>query len=263
MRKTLLQIVQDILESMGENKVNSINDSQTGYRVAKIVEGVWWELREHRNWSDSFVLRGLSPLGLSTPTHLLITPEIKEIDWIKYDKRKEVDGKPEYRDLEYVTPVEFLDRTNSRDSSLNTVDTVTDTGGAQLFVRNDKAPEYYTSFDNNKHIVLDSYNKDVDSTIQEAKVQAYCAISSDFVVDDSYVPEMPEEAFPLLFEEAKSVAYVEIKDQANPKAEQKAQRQNRRMSRRDWATAGGIKRTTYGWSSRGVRGNTRRSRIQD
>jgi hypothetical protein len=248
---------------MGENTVNSINDSQTAYRVAKIVEGVWWELREHRNWSDSFVLRGLSPLGLATPTHLLVTPEIKQIDWIKYDKRKEWDAKPEYRDVTYLEPIVFLDQINDRDSSLDNVDVIKDTGGTQIFIRNDKAPEYYTSFDNNGHIVFDSYDTNVDSTIQEAKIQAYCAVSSDFVVDDSYVPDMPEEAFPLLFEEAKSVAYVEIKDQANPKAEQKAQRQNRRMSRRDWATAGGIKRRTYGWSARGIRGNSRRSRIQD
>jgi hypothetical protein len=216
MRKTLLQIVQDILESMGENKVNSINDSQTAYRVAKIVEGVWWELREHRNWSDSYVLRGLSPLGLATPTHLLITPEIKQIDWIKYDKRKEWDAKPEYKEVTYLDPIDFLDITNSRDATAANVQTVADTGGVQLFLRTDTSPTYYTSFDNNGHIVFDSYNTDVDSTIQEAKTQAYCAVSSDFQVDDAYVPDMPEEAFPLLIEESKSVAYIEIKDQANP-----------------------------------------------
>jgi hypothetical protein len=67
---------------------------------------------------------------------------------------------------------------------------------------------------------------------------------------DNAVPNLPEEAFPALVEEAKSTAFLALKQTANQKAEQKASRQQRWLSRKAWSAHGGIRYDDYGRKSR-------------
>jgi hypothetical protein len=67
---------------------------------------------------------------------------------------------------------------------------------------------------------------------------------------DDAIPDLPEEAFAALEEEAKSTAFVAIKQMANQKAEQKAARQNRWLSRKAWRAHGGIQYENYGRKGR-------------
>jgi hypothetical protein len=69
-------------------------------------------------------------------------------------------------------------------------------------------------------------------------------------LEDDYVPDLPIDAFPLLFEESKSTAFVTLKQSTNPKAEQKSSRQNRWLSRKAWRAAGGVTYEDYGRKGR-------------
>ena len=72
----------------------------------------------------------------------------------------------------------------------------------------------------------------------------------DWIHEDSAVPSLPSEAFSGFLEEAKSTAFFVLKQMANQKAEQKAGRQQRWLSRKAWRTAGGVRYEDYGRKGR-------------
>lgn len=63
---------------------------------------------------------------------------------------------------------------------------------------------------------------------------------------DDAVPDLPDEAFTLLKEEAKSRAMLRLKQVADQKSEQEARRQNQWLSRKQWRVNGGVKYPNYG-----------------
>jgi len=249
-KKTLLEIVQNILNDMDSDEVNSINDTVESQQVANIVKTCYQELISNRNWAH---LKKLTQLEASNstllPTHLILPEGTKELIMFKYDKAKKTDTKVILGDVTYKAPEEFLRYIYQRDSSKPVVTKVSDIGGTQLLIYNDRAPQYWTSFDD-KYIVCDSYDKNIDDTLKKSKTQILAYIETPWQHDDLAVPNLPEEAFSLLEEEAKSTAFINLKQMANQKAEQKAARQNRWLSRKAWRAHGGIQYPDYGRKAR-------------
>jgi hypothetical protein len=149
-----------------------------------------------------------------------------------------------------MEPADFMHYISQRDSSASDVDVVVDDeSSVSLLILNDTAPTYYTSF-NNDVMVFDSYDSAVDSTLQTSKVQCYGYREPVFTLADTFVPDLPSKAFPYLLSESKSVAFNVLKQSANPKEEQRATRQRRRLSQDRWRVAGGITYPNYGRSSK-------------
>jgi hypothetical protein len=88
------------------------------------------------------------------------------------------------------------------------------------------------------------------STLQKAKTQFVAFVMDTWVHEDSAIPTMPVDAFAGFQEEAKSTAFFVLKQMANQKAEQKAGRQQRWLSRKAWRTAGGVQYDNYGRKGR-------------
>jgi hypothetical protein len=86
----------------------------------------------------------------------------------------------------------------------------------------------------------------VDDTIQNSKIQAMGYVIPGWIMEDDFIPDLPDEAFTALLEEAKSRAAFKLKQTADQKAEQEAGRQNRWLSRKAWRVAGGVKYKDYG-----------------
>ena len=248
-KRTLLDMVQDILSAMSSDEINSINDTVEALQVATIIKNVYYEMATNRNWPHQRRLMQLDAVSdLTHPNYLRIPSDVKELDnivSIKYNKRKESDTRDRYDTVEYIYPDKFLDLTNDRVSSANDITVVTDFGGAILLIKNDTAPTYWTSFDDD-YIVFDSYDAAIDNTLQNSKTQVVAYKQLEFSFTDSFIPDMPAEAFPALFNEAKSVAFIELKQQANDKAEQVAQRQKRWLSRQAWRASGGVRYPNFG-----------------
>lgn len=246
MKMTLLELVRDILNEMDSDDVNSITDTVEAMQVAQIIKTSYMELMSNRNWPHQRKLVQVEASGtLERPTHLKLPPSIKELVFFKYDMNKTDDPtKFEYREVHYRHPDEFLRITSFTNNSPNTV-MVTDIGGTPIVIRNNKPPSYWTSFDDT-HIVCDSYERGVDDTLKKSKSQVLVYLNPEWEHRDDFIPEMPDEAFAALLSEAKSTAFIALKQMANEKAEQKSVRQQRWLSRKAWRAKGGVRYDNYG-----------------
>ena len=249
MKRTLLDLVQSILNDIDADEVNSIDDTIESQQAANIVKDCYLELIDGKTWPHLRRLIQLnSSLDVNRPTYLKLPEKIKELIFFNYDKRKLETDTLLMQEVKYLYPDQFLRVTSTRNNSDNT-QLITDFSGSQLIVFNDRAPQYWTSFDDN-YIVCDSYNKAIDDTLKSSKTQVLAYMEPVWVHLDNAVPDLPSEAFSLLLEESKSTAALKIKQNADQKAEQKATRQRRWLSRRDWQAHGGVRYDNYGRKSR-------------
>lgn len=250
MKLTLLEMVQDILNDLDSDEVNSINDTVESQQVAQIIKTCFQEQIANRNWPHLRKLIQLDSVGESErPNYLRIPPRVKELLSFSYQASKLGETKKQIIDIKYKEPDAFLRYVATRNSDADTVASILDYSGSVLLINTNKAPEYWTSFDD-KYIVTDSYNKDVDDTLQKSKTQCIAYVEPAWVHNDDGIPDLPDEAFPGLLEEAKSTAFLVLKQMSNQKAEQKSARQSRWLSRKAWAAHGGIQYENYGRKSR-------------
>lgn len=261
-KENLLFIVQGILSDMSSDPVNSISDTPEAMQVARIVQRTFLNLVNDRLWPSTKRLFQLTASGeAARPTHMRLEDGVTEVDWIRYDVRDNVTDPANYIEILYKTPEEFLVWTMNRDPSLPNAQTVFDYSGSPLVVLNDQAPTYYTSFDD-KHLVFDSYNQLVDSTLQSSKTQAFGIVEPVFVLSDTYVPDMPSKFFPYLISEATSTSFLKVKEQFSQKDEQNAQRQKGHLSRNKQRLVDGRSRwnTRYNSGRNSPGGSSRYSR---
>lgn len=250
MKMSLLDIVVDILNDLDTDSVNSIDDTVESQQVAQIVKSTYFALMSNRNWPH--LRRGISLEASGTdamPTHMRLPEKVKELSFINYNKARLNDSRKMYEPIKWLEPDDFLRVTNKRDSTQQNIDIIADPSGIELLIRNDCHPTYFTSFDDST-LVFDSYDKSVDDTLQESKVQAQAYVMPDWFTEDDFIPNMPDEAFTLLLEEAKSRAAVKLAQRQDIKAEQEARRQSSWLSRKAWRTSGGVKYPDYGRNSR-------------
>lgn len=250
MKLSLLDMVQDILSDMNSDEVNGIDDTVESTAVAKTLRTVYFEQIANRNWPHLRKLITLDNVGDVTRPNYLKSPEtVKQMEFFKYDKHLAGTTTLNYQKVHWKDPDSFLRYTNSRNSTNTNTLTVTDFSGSKLLVLNDVAPSFWTSFDD-VYIVTDSFDSDVDTTLNGSKSQCLAYINPVWVHDDDFIPDLPIEAFPGLLAEAKSTCFVNIKEMPNQKAEQKSLRQQRWLSRKAWKLEGGIDYPNYGRKSR-------------
>lgn len=249
MKMTLLEMTQDILNDLDSDSVNSIADTVESEQVAQIIKTCYFEIIGNRNWPHLRKLFQLESSGtLQRPNYLRIPITLKEMEFFKYEVQKD-GGKIVQKEIKYKEPDDFLRFISTRSSTDPNVTTVIDHSGSKLLIRNDVAPTYWTSFDD-FNLVTDSYDKAADDTLQNTKSQCLGYLHPTWVHVDAHVPDLPYEAFPALLAEAKSTAFISVKQMANQKAEQKAARQQRWLSRKAWRVEGEIRFDNYGRKGR-------------
>lgn len=248
MKQTLFEIVDDILNDLDADKVNSINDTVESEQVAQIVKSCYYEMLSNRNWPHTQKLIQLDSLGdVTKPNYLMVPSNMKEMVFFKYERVDPNGGLPILMEVKYRYPDEFLRLTAPRNND-NTI-SVTDFSGSTLRIYNNASPSYWTSFDD-VHLVTDSYDADSENTHQKAKSQVLAYMVPTWNPIDTFVPDLPPDAFSALIEEAKSTAFLALKQMPNQKAEQKATRQQRWLSRKAWNLHGGVRYDNYGRKSR-------------
>lgn len=239
MKRSLLEIVQEILNDLDSDFANSIDDTVEAQQVANIVKSTFYEMLSNRNWPHLKKLVQLDSLSDSTkPCYLKIPERTKQLEQVEYDVRKLGEDVPKYQLIKYKSPEDFLQLVRNRTG--DTVVQVEDSSGVTLAIYNNKAPEFYTSFDD-EYIVFDSFDSDVNNTLIKAKTRSIAYIEPTWTHTDDAIPNLPDDAFSALIEESKSAAFYYLKQMANQKAEQRASRQQRWLSRKAWRVNGGIK----------------------
>lgn len=245
-KMTLLEIVQSVLNDMDSDEVNNISDTIESLQVAQIAKDTYYELMAKRDWPHLNQLFNLNSVSdTDRPNYLKLPDNVYEMEFLLYNKRELNDTRDDYKEVKYLTPDNFLIKQNFLNESLSNVTQVTDSSGVKYNIYTDKAPEYWTSFDD-EYIVFNAYDNEVDTTIQGSKTQCRGLIEPSWSATDSFTPDLPSEAFPMYLAEVKSSAFLVLKQVANEKAEQLSQRQQRRLSRKNWRTKGGIRYPDYG-----------------
>lgn len=250
MKRTLLEITQEILNDMDSDEVNSIDDTTESVQVADIIRSTYASMLSNRDWPHTRIpIKFVASATADRPTHLKLPDNVKSLEIFNYNKVRAGETRKRYETVKYLTPDAFLRRQNQFDNDANTSDVILDETGVELIIQNNRAPEYFTSFDDTT-IVCDAYDSTVESTLQNSKVQAVAYTIPAWVHEDSAIPNLPLEAFSLLIEESKSKASFKLRQVNDVKAEQEAGRQNRWLSRKARNIAGGIQYPNYGRGSR-------------
>jgi hypothetical protein len=251
MKMSLLDIVQDILSDMNSDEVNSISDTVESMQIAQIVKSVYFEMMGNKNWPHLRNFIRLQASGDNTkPTHMRIPDNIKELEWIQYNRR--TNNSPsvaKYEDISYVDIDEFIHITNQYNVTDADVTEITDFSNITFFIKTEEHPKYWTSLDDD-YVVFNAYNSTLESTLQQAFTRVLAYEEPTWSMQDTYIPDLPSEAFPALLAEAKSTAFTRIKQMPDQKAEQQAVRQKNWLSRKAWKAHGGIQLPSYARRSR-------------
>lgn len=221
MKRTLLEMVQSILNDMDSEAVNSINDSVEAQQIASVIEDVYYNIIAARNIPEHQQLLKMTSLSSSTyPTHFQYPMNTRDIVSLAYNT--DTQGKINFQEIYFVEPMDFLSR---MPYNLSTgVLVVPDVNSnISLTVFSDRMPTYYTSFDD-LHIVMNAYDSSVDTTLQESKVRAFGTVYPTFTIADSFVPDLDDTMMPYLLAEAKSTCFSLFKSGSDPKVEQAARR---------------------------------------
>lgn len=241
MKRTLLEMVQSILSDMDSEAVNSISDSVEAEQVASVIQDTFFNLIAARDIPEHRQLIKLTALADSTkPTHFKYPTNTRQLSRVDYNVAT---TGTTYREITFVEPMVFIDRMNQDTSSSITVTDVA--GGTTLFIGNSTSPSYYTSFDD-EHIVMDSYDADVDTTLQNSKSRAFGYVYPTFTISDSFEPDLDDTMLPYMLAEAKSTCFSLFKSGSDPKIEQSARRLKSFVQNDMYKTKRANKRPHYG-----------------
>jgi hypothetical protein len=240
-KMTVLEMVQDILNDIDGDEVNSIDDTIESTQVSVIIKNTYDAMMSSRNWPHTkTLLKTIASADVSIPTHMTFNENVKELLTINYNKADVGETRLKYLPVKYLNTDDFLRLSNGRDNDDASVDIVVDPSSTvQLLIKNDAHPSYYTSFDD-ENLIFDSYDSDVDSTLISSKVQAMGYIMPTLVLSDSAVPDLPAEAFMFLLEESKSKVALKLRQVQDVKAETESRKQNNWISMNSFNVNGGI-----------------------
>ena len=221
-KKTLLQITQSILSSMNSDSVNSINDLEESLQVAEKVQEVYEDLMTLKDWEHLQTMIQLESLSDNEkPNYLRLPDGVSEIKDVRYDVRKDIADRKKFIEIQQVNPDDFLEHVLAYNNLDDNVIEVVDPSGITLFCKNNHAPMYWTSFDD-EHIVFDSYDSEIDTTLQQSKNLARAVKETVFTLSDDFIPDLPSKMFPTFVQECTRVCSLYFREQPSPNDERRA-----------------------------------------
>lgn len=246
MKLTLLDMTQSILSDLNSDEVNSISDTTESLQVADMIKQSFFNIVARAELPEHNQLFQLTASTNPEQPVIMYRPDnVTKIVWVKYfdDDLDSVDDNdvhdidlditdtddgddgsaPSYKGVQILPITEFLRMVNQFNINEGDVETFTFNNMTFNF-KNDQIPRYCTII-SNYYIIFDAYDSAVDSTLQTSKTQCYGQIIPNFLMEDSFVPELDDYKFPLLLNEAKSLAFLELKQMSHSKAEKEVNRQ--------------------------------------
>lgn len=225
MKYTLLDLTQNILSSMDGDEINSISDTVESRQVVEVIKATYFNLvalAELPRDNDLFQLVASGDATL--PVTMTLPDNAQAVFWVKYDYANADDDTVNYQE---VHPLPFADfivmATNMNPDETEVISYEYTNGSATwtLYCRNDVPPRYYTTA-NDGTILFDAYDSNVDSTLQSSKTMVYGQLAMPWTDNDTFVLPLDDKQFQRLLNEAKALAYAEIKQTAHAKAEKTA-----------------------------------------
>jgi len=256
MKLTNLQYVQSILSALGSDEVNSVSDTPESLQVLECLRTTYFNIISRTDLPEHKQIIQLDPsLDVDIPVLMYVPTGVGKIDWLKYfNSSTNPDGTdtgfehdlntdivqgsgqtlstPYGYDYVRILPFqEFIDMTqgfnpdNTDVSSFTFTDSKNSFPGTYTFYyKTNKQPQFCTIL-SDYYVIFDGYDEEVDSTLQASKTMAYGEIIPGWESTDSFIPNIDEAQVPLLLNEAKSLAFYELKQMLHQKAEQESKRQ--------------------------------------
>lgn len=140
---------------------------------------------------------------------------------------------PGYKDVPLIPFDQFIYMVSQFDPSENNVGTynltVVDnaTNVSQQYkinFKDDHQPQYCAVL-SNFWVLFDSYDSTQDTTLQASKSMTMAWNVPAWTMADTFIPNLQEQHFPLMLNDAKSLAFVELKQMPHQKAEDEVARQ--------------------------------------
>lgn len=209
MSRTLLYTVQRVLEKLDLDVVNSINDSQDAILVAREAEDTFYDLVNRAEWPQNQTLIQMQSVSdVNNPTALRLSEDTLDVTSLRYDISKSTDTNTNFRELQQLTNEEFIALTVNRNSS--DADVVEATyNGVGMYIYNDKAPTYFTVFDNS-YVILDSWYQTEESTVAGNKTICTGVTAPTFTMEDDFILPLDMKTFPLFLAELTSAASIAL-----------------------------------------------------
>lgn len=254
--QSLLDMTQEILSSMSSDEVNSIGDTTESMQVATIIKRKYFDIVSRSSLPEHDQLIQLVPSNDNTMPVLMYVPdEVNKIEWIKYFNSNALDGgdsngfdhdlntdledngnsspnqEPGYQYVTILPIQQFIDMVNRfslADSNVSTFG-FSDAangfpGNYNFYYKKDAQPRFCTII-GNYYIIFDSFDNTQDTTLQADKCMCFGQVAPAFLMQDAFVPRLDDKQFPLLLNEAKSLAWYELKQLPHQKADQEIKRQ--------------------------------------
>lgn len=223
MKYSLLDLVQRILSAMEADEVSTVNETPESSSVAQIIKECYFDIVGHNNLAEHEGVYKLDASTDNTKPCLMFLPEtVANMKWLKYNISDDV-SKPEFARLRFMHNEDFLYRQSMYEQNDPSV------GGMTVEINNedfhfrffkDRQPTYYTIF-YDKFIIFDGYDAGQSTTLEHERTVAFGLKNVSFSMEDDFVPDLDPRQFQLLLQDAKSTAFVELKQTPNPKAEAK------------------------------------------
>lgn len=227
MSMNLLKMTQLILSAMDSEEIDSIGDTTESLQVVDAIESTYNHLISTIDFPDMWDFFELETVNdVTRPTLMRLPENVVKLEWVQYDASE--DGQTT-RDLIDLYPMErkhFLDRMNTLDTADADVyqySLQVGTGTFDIRGKNDAFPSYYTT-NNDRTIIFDNYRADLNQTLVSNKTFCYGMLFPVFIREDTFVPDLEPRHFTLLFNEAKSQCFAELKQVQNVKADERARK---------------------------------------
>jgi hypothetical protein len=252
-------MTQDILSSMSSDEVNSISDNSESLQIATIIKQKYFDIVNRLDLPTNQQLIQLLPSTDPTIPVVMYVPDgVSDIKWVKYFDSNPLDGNttddfahdlntditntltnpgsvpPGYLYVTVLPNDEFIDYVTAFTTQDANVESYTLSDKSNGFngnfvfnYKNDQQPIYCTII-SNYYVLFDAFDSSIDDTLQANKTMMCGTIIPKWQMTDTFIPDLDEEQFPLLLNEAKSLAWLELKQQPHPLAAQE--------TRRGWST---------------------------
>lgn len=227
MKYTLLEMTQLILSSMDSDEVDSINDTTESLQVANVIRTAYFDMVTRSALPEDFSPFNLDASTSASPTKMSLPVNYANVDRILYNKETLTDTAQRWETVSYLSLPEFQRRMYALDETdtvhVGTYNLTVNGSTIPILYVKDEAPQFYTTFDDNT-ILFDSIDTAVETSLASIKSQGFGRRIKVFTMADSFTPELDDDQFPLLVNEAKSLAWAELKQTVHQKAEQSARR---------------------------------------
>lgn len=224
MRYTLLEVVQAVLNDMDSDAVNSISDTEESSQVVSIAKDLFYSMVDELQLPCNKKVIQPDAAGVGYPNYLKLPDSVKSVDWVRYNCRIDNASDSVYNELVYLTPDEFIYTVTKRNSTDTSITVVNDpVSGVPIFVYNDRHPTYWTSFDD-KYICCDAHKSSLDTELQSSQAMVSVEQAPAWSNTDGFQIPFPDHLQSLYLNELKSMCFITLKQTANDKIEQQAQR---------------------------------------